>query len=117
MFYDPSDVQVYLALGSTDMRKAINSLSILVQEHLSLNPFSGSFFVFSNRRRTMVKILYWDRNGFCIWQKNLERHHFIWPESQQEVMQIEQRQLRWLLEGLDIFKTRAHGTLKYSTMV
>jgi transposase len=117
MFYDPSDVQVYLALGSTDMRKAINSLSILVQEHLELNPFSGSFFVFSNRRRTMVKILYWDRNGFCIWQKKLERHHFIWPESQQEVMQIEQRQLRWLLEGLDIFKTRAHDTLKYSTVV
>ena len=49
--------------------------------------------------------------------KKLERHHFAWPESRQEVMQIEQRQLRWLLEGLDIFKTRAHDSLKYSTVV
>jgi transposase len=117
MFFDPSSVQVYLALGSTDMRKAISSLSITVQEQLSLNPFSGSFFVFSNRRRTMVKILYWDRNGFCLWQKKLEKDHFTWPERREEVMQIEQRQLRWLLEGLDIVKTRAHDTLEYSTMV
>lgn len=93
MFFDPSNLQVYLALGSTDMRKAINSLSILVQEQLELNPFTGSFFVFSNRRRTMIKILYWDRNGFCLWQKRLEKHHFKWPESRQEVMQIDQRQL------------------------
>jgi transposase len=49
--------------------------------------------------------------------KKLERQHFIWPESGQEVMQIEKRQLRWLLEGLDIFKTRAHDSLKYSTVV
>lgn len=117
MFFDSSKTQVYLALGNTDMRKAINSLSILVQEHLELDPFSESFFVFSNRRRNMVKILYWDRNGFCLWQKRLEEHRFKWPESRQEVMQIDRRQLRWLLEGLDIFKTQAHKNLRYSTMV
>jgi transposase len=117
MFIDSSNIQVYLALGSTDMRKAINSLSILVQEHLELNPLSGSFFVFSNRRRTMVKILYWQRNGFCLWQKRLERQHFKWPESRQEVVEIEPRQLRWLLEGLEIYQARAHEAERYSTMI
>jgi len=108
---------VILALGNTDMRKAINSLSILVQEHLELDPLSGSFFVFSNRSRTIVKILYWQRNGFCLWQKRLEKHYFKWPESRQEVMQIDQRQLRWLLEGLEIFQARAHERVRYSTMI
>ena len=117
MIFDSSKTQVYLALGNTDMRKAINSLSILVQENLELDPFSESFFVFSNRRRSMIKILYWDRNGFCLWQKRLEKHYFKWPESRQEVMQIDQRQLRWLLEGLDIFQAQAHENLSYSTMV
>ena len=100
MFFDSSNIQVYLALGNTDMRKAINSLSILVQEHLELDPLSGSFFVFSNRRRTMVKILYWQRNGFCLWQKRLENQRFKWPESRQEVLQIDQRQLQWSDERL-----------------
>ena len=117
MFLDSSNIQVYLALGNTDMRKAINSLSILVQEQLELNPLSGNFFVFSNRRRTMVKILYWDRNGFCLWQKRLEKHRFKWPESRHEVMQIDQRQLRWLLEGLEIFQARAHDNVRYSTVI
>jgi transposase len=117
MFFDSSNIQVYLALGNTDMRKAINSLSILVQEHLELDPLSGSFFVFSNRRRTMIKILYWQRNGFCLWQKRLEKHRFKWPESSHEVMQIDQRQLRWLLEGLEIFQARAHDNVRYSTMI
>ena len=117
MFLGSSNAHVYLGLGNTDMRKSINGLSILVQEHLEMNPLSGHFFVFCNRRRNMVKILYWDRNGFCLWQKRLEKDFFIWPESMQEVMEIDQRQLTWLLEGLDICRIQAHKALSYSTLV
>ena len=75
----PSGTRIYLAVGSTDMRKAINGLSILVEDELALDPLSGHLFAFCNRKRNMVKILYWDRNGFCLWHKRLEKHHFTWP--------------------------------------
>jgi transposase len=106
-----SDSRVYLAIGVTDMRKQINGLSILVEQHLSLNPFSGDLFVFCNRRRNMIKILYWDKNGFCLWHKRLEEHRFQWPKSEKEVLTIGSRELNWLLDGLDF--TRAHQRLNY----
>lgn len=71
-----AETKVYLAPGNTDMRKAINGLSITVQGILDLDPFSGHLFVFCNRAKTIIKILYWDRNGFCLWQKRLEKHKF-----------------------------------------
>ena len=67
MFFRNSPVQVYLATGSTDMRKSINGLSILVAEQLDEDPLSGRLFCFCNRKRSIIKILYWDRNGFCIY--------------------------------------------------
>ncbi len=108
--------QVYLAMGNTDMRKAIDGLAILVDRQLSLQPFSGHLFVFCNRRRTMVKILYWDRNGFCLWQKRLERDRFRWPETADAggVIEIEERELRWLLDGMELTQRLAHGRLDYS---
>lgn len=106
-----SHSQVYLALGVTDMRKQINGLSILVEQHLSMNPFSGDLFVFCNRRRNMIKILYWDKNGFCLWHKRLEEHKFQWPKSKKEVLTVGSRELSWLLDGLDF--TRAHQRLNY----
>jgi len=110
-----SGVKVYLALGTTDMRKSINGLSILVESHFDLDPFSGHLFVFSNRRKTIMKILYWDRNGFCLWQKRLEKERFQWPETTtEEVMMIEERELRWLMEGLTIKQENAHKRLSYS---
>ena len=109
-----SGVPLYVAVGATDMRKAINGLAILVQEQLGHDPFSGQYFAFSNRRRTRVKVLYWDRNGFCLWQKRLERDRFRWPRSEQEVLAIEHRQWEWLLAGLDI--EQAHEKLNYRTV-
>ncbi len=109
-------VRVYLALGSTDMRKQINSLAILVQERMQLDPLSGSVFVFCNRKRSTVKALYWDRNGFCLWQKRLERERFRWPEKAEEVMMISQRELRWLLDGLELIQGKAHRQLQYATV-
>jgi len=104
-------------MGSTDMRKAINGLSILVEHRLALDPFSGHLFVFCNRRRTVIKVLYWDRNGFCLWQKRLEKHFFKWPQSREQVLQIDTRQLAWLLEGLDIGLPTAHKKLDYATVI
>lgn len=109
----PAHTRVHLATGHTDMRKAINGLSILVQHRMALDPFAGHLFAFCNRRRSMVKILYWDRNGFCLWQKRLERDKFIWPESRRQVMDLDARQLRWLLEGLDIQQSDGHKSLQY----
>lgn len=113
----PLHTRIYLAVGSTDMRKAINGLSILVEDQMDLDPFSGHLFVFCNRRRNMVKILYWDRNGFCLWHKRLEKHFFTWPESRQQVIQIDPRQLSWLLDGLDIYQFTTHDPLYYETVI
>ncbi len=94
-------VEVYLAPGATDLRKSINGLSILVESHLQQAVFSGSLFVFCNRRRDLIKVLYWDRNGFCLWMKRLEEAQFHWPTSDQETVCIDRRALDWLLEGLN----------------
>jgi len=110
-------VQVYLAIGFTDMRKAINGLSILVEEKMDLDPFSGHLFGFCNRKRDIVKILYWDRNGFCLWQKRLEKDRFRWPSSKEDVLAIESRELTWLLGGLSITEDTTHRRLVYSTVV
>jgi len=106
--------RVYLAVGYTDMRKAINGLSIMVEQAMALNPFSGDLFVFCNRCRTIIKILYWDHNGFCLWHKRLEKHCFKWPLVPEEVVAIDARQLNWLLAGLDF--TSAHERLYYSAV-
>lgn len=106
--------RVYLALGTTDMRKSINGLSIMVEQAMALNPFSGDLFVFCNRRRNIIKILYWDRNGFCLWHKRLEEHRFKWPESEQEVLATDRDRLQWLLYGLDI--ADAHRQLYYQAV-
>jgi transposase len=115
MFW-PVQVRVFLAAGHTDMRKSINGLSILVSRLLEMDPLSGHLFVFSNRRRNMVKILYWDRNGFCLWQKRLEKQFFRWPKDKSEVFEIDHRQLGWLLEGLEICQQQAHARLRYKTI-
>lgn len=112
-----SHTHVYLALGSTDMRKEINGLSILVEGTLSLDPFSGHLFVFCNRTKSMVKILFWDRNGFALYQKRLEKERFKWPESKEEVMEIGSRELTFLLEGLDLGSVRPHRELHYPTLI
>lgn len=113
MMLKASGLRVFLAPGFTDMRKSINGLSILVDD-FDLDPFSGHLFVFCNRRRNMLKVLYWDRNGFCLWHKRLEEHRFDWPRSIAEVMEIESRSLDWLLDGLKIHQPTAHSSLKYS---
>ena len=109
-----SEVKVYVAVGATDMRKSINGLSLLVEEHFRLDLFSGSLFAFCNRSRNRVKILYWDRNGFCLWLKRLEQDTFRWPETESEVLEISRAALDWLLHGLDL--RQAHRRLTYDSV-
>jgi transposase len=108
------NVNVYVAIGATDMRKSINGLSLLVEEQFALDLFSGSYFAFCNRKRDIVKILYWAENGFCIWMKRLEKDVFRWPESEQEVVEVSRTALNWLLQGLDV--QQAHKQLFYSSV-
>ena len=111
-----TQTRVWLVLGPTDMRKAINGLSMIVADQLDLDAFSGQLFAFCNRGRNIVKILYWDRNGFCLWQKRLEKHLFTWPKSEGEVMELGSRELKWLLDGLDFLQAQGHPKLGYSTL-
>lgn len=116
MLLPSSGIKVFLGIGQTDMRKSIDTLSILVSEQMHQDIFSGNLYVFCNRSRTIVKILYWDRNGFCIWQKRLEKDKFRWPESEKEAEEIGMRELSWLIEGLEISQSNAHERLKYNSV-
>lgn len=101
--------RVYLAQGSTDLRKSIDGLAILVKEGFDLDPFSSSLFVFCNRKRDKLKILHWDHNGFWLYYRRLERGTFHWPSEGSTVpLSIDRRQLRWLLDGLSLDQKQAH---------
>jgi len=110
----PGQTKVYIAIGHTDMRKSVNGLSQLVAENFDINIFSGNLFAFCNRQRDIIKILFWDKNGFCIWYKRLEKDRFIWPKSERDVIDIDSCQMSWLLAGLDI--RNAHKKLLYSSI-
>ncbi len=77
----PSNLKVHLASQAVDMRKSSQTLAVLVKNILQQNPFCGHLFVFYNKRKDIVKVLYWQTNGFCLWQKKLEDGNFIFPIS------------------------------------
>ncbi len=107
--------EVFLCLEPVDFRKGIMGLAAMVQAELALDPFAARLFVFTNRRRTGVKILYWEKSGFCLWQKRLERARFHWLKRPGEaVTSITGQQLNWLLDGYDISRMQPHESLKYS---
>jgi transposase len=99
---------VYLASGSTDLRKSIDGLAALVQERFGLNPFTSSLFVFCNRERNKLKLLYWDHNGFWLFYRRLERGTFQWPTNREQAITVSARELRWLLDGLSLNQRQAH---------
>lgn len=110
--------EVYLCLEPIDLRKGINGLSMLVESQLALNPFSEHLFVFCNRRRDKVKILYWERSGFCLWQKRLEKARFYWLQRAGEaILTVSAQQLNWLLDGIDISRLKPHETLCFYSVL
>lgn len=92
--------RIYLYRAPCDMRKSFDGLCGLIRSELGADPLSGSLFVFCNRRRSMVKFLYWDRDGFAIWFKRLERGCFRLPDMAASDGRIDRRQLSMLLEGV-----------------
>lgn len=110
------NLKVFFAPGSTDLRKAINGLSLLVEEEMEQSSLSGNLFVFCNKDKNLLKILYWERNGFCLWTKRLERGQFAWPMSNRVPLVLSEQELSWLLDGLSIEQPKAHRPLNYSTV-
>lgn len=109
---------VYLCRDIVDFRKGINGLAILVEETLGRDPFSQQLFVFCNRKRDKVKILYWERSGFCLWQKRLERARFKWPRrDKNEVIRLTGQQLNWLLDGYNVMQMKPHDALHYRSVL
>jgi transposase len=99
----PRGVKVHLALGHTDMRKGIDGLAMLVQAGLHQDPFSGHLFVFRGRKANLIKIVYWDGTGLCLFTKRLEQGVFLWPPDVEpgETLALSPEQLSMLIDGVD----------------
>ena len=103
MFNIDTRTQVYIAREPVDFRKQIDGLALIVQETLGLNPFSAHLFVFTNRSRDKLKLLYWHHNGYVLLYKRLEKGRFVWPKvADQTTLCLGMRELHALLEGCDI---------------
>ncbi len=101
MIMAPSGVRVYLACGTTDMRKGMAGLAMQVQLILQQNPFDGAVFAFRGRRAGLLKLLWHDGIGLCLLTKRLERGTFIWPTTSTEAISLTASQLATLLEGCE----------------
>jgi transposase len=97
----PAGTRVWLAAGLTDMRRGFDGLAALVQSALTQDPFSGHVFVFRGKRGDIIKLLWWDGQGMCLFAKRLEKGRFIWPQAQSGSVAMTPAQLSMLLEGID----------------
>ena len=97
----PSGTRVWLAAGMTDMRRGFDGLAAIVQERLGADPFGGHVFIFRGRRGDLVKLLWWDGEGLCLFAKRLERGRFIWPQATDGSIHLSAAQLSMLLECID----------------
>lgn len=104
----PPLVRVFLATQPTDMRRSFDGLCALVQNQLDQDPFSGHLFVFLNRRRDRVKLLYWCGDGFAIWYRRLEKGTFQTPSAAGDQMRLEMKasELSLILDGIDLTSVR-----------
>ena len=120
------DITIYLAQEPVDFRLGINGLSTLIEATLRFDPFSRNLFCFTNKRRNQIKVLYWQRSGFCLWQKRLEEEKFKWPAhlsplkseaARPPVVTLSEEQFLWLLEGLDLRHLKPHRALEYRSVL
>lgn len=111
MLIDWDKVQIFIKPNATDMRKGINGLSVIIQDECKANPFSGHLFLFCNKPKNLLKAIYWDRNGFWLLLKRLEKDKFPWPKSEKEVEELKLEELKMVLDGIDFW--HAHKKLNY----
>ena len=111
MTIDLSAVKIFIRPGITDLRKAVNGLTGIIEQQMTGEPFSGNVYLFCNRERKLLKAIYWDRNGFWLNQKRLEKDKFPWPQTDEAAQELTGEELIMLLKGIDFFK--AHKTLYY----
>ena len=97
----PGHTQIWIAAGVTDLRRGFMGLSALVQTKLEQSPLSGQVFVFRGRRGDLIKVLWFDGDGLCLFAKRLERGRFIWPKTESGTVSLTRAQLSMLLEGMD----------------
>jgi transposase len=119
MTIDLSKARIFIRPGCTDLRKAINGLSVMTEQQMAGEPFSGNVYLFCNRERKLLKALWWDRNGFWLSQKRLEQDKFPWPESEEEVKELSAEELSMMLQGIDFFnahRTKGSQTLYYKNV-
>ena len=112
----PNNLKVFFYLKPVDMRKSINGLSIMVVDQLEMDAMSGQLFLFCNRYKDKIKALYWDKNGFCLWYKRLEKGRFKIPDKYADHLEISMQELSYLLDGVDINKLRRFKAEKYSNI-
>ena len=115
MIFDLSKVKIFIRPGYTDLRKASNGLTVIIQEGMKQDPFSGSVYLFCNRERKLLKAVYWDKTGFWLSQKRLEQEKFPWPQTMEAARELSWEELKMLLAGIDFFK--AHKTLYYKKVI
>ena len=116
MFFPESRVRVrvWLYARPTDMRKSFDGLSALVKNTLREDPLSGHLFVFINRKRTHIKVLYFDRSGYCIWTKRLEQGRFHCRADGRDKVPLDWTGLKLILEGISLVSTRKYKRYRYS---
>ena len=111
MTIDLSKVRIFLRPGYTDLRKAVNGLAMIIEQEMTGEPFSGNVYLFCNRERKLLKAVYWEKNGFWLSQKRLEKDRYPWPETNEAARELGGEELSMLLSGIDFFK--AHKPLYY----
>ncbi len=117
MFFPEAQVRVWLYTQPTDMRKSYDGLSSLVRNVLQEDPTSGHLFVFINRKRTQMKVLYFDRSGYCVWSKRLEQGHFQTRSQGACKVALDWTQLKLILEGIELKNTRQYKRFRCSEAV
>jgi transposase len=111
MTIDLSKARIFIRPGHTDLRKAVNGLSAIIEQQMEGEPFSGHIYLFCNRERKLLKAVWWDRNGFWLSQKRLEKDKYPWPLTSEAVKELRCEELLMLLQGIDFFK--AHKEIFY----
>jgi transposase len=111
MILDFNTVKIYVRPGYTDLRKAVNGLTVMIQDRMEKDPFNGSVYLFCNRDRKLLKAVWWDKTGFWLSQKRLEKEKFPWPEDEKSVEELKAEELHMLLSGIDFWK--AHKPVYY----